>query len=56
MPMAPRMAPSVSPVGSSREAIRHQSRNEISRSARARIMSDVACDPELPPELMTAVR
>jgi hypothetical protein len=48
----PWMAPSASPVGSSREAIHRQSRNEISRSARARMMNEVAYDPELPPELM----
>ena len=52
--MTPRMAPSVRPVGSSRSAMRHQSPSRISRSASARMMSDVACEPELPPELMTS--
>ncbi len=40
------------PDGSSRSATRHQSRRASSRSARARMMSEVACRPELPPELM----
>ena len=38
--------------GSSRSAMRHQSRSLTSRSASARMISDVACEPELPPELM----
>ena len=53
-PMMPRMTPSSRPVGSSRTAMRHQSRSRISPSAIARMMSDVACEPELPPELMTS--
>ena len=40
------------PDGSSLRATRHQSRRASSRSARARMMSEVACEPELPPELM----
>ena len=40
--------------GSSRSAMRHQSRSFNSCSASARMTSDVACEPELPPELMTS--
>ena len=50
--ITPRIAPSTIPVGNSRRATRHQSRRRISRSASARIISEVACEPELPPELM----
>ena len=32
--------------------MRHQSLRPISRKARERMMRDVACDPEFPPELM----
>ena len=46
------MAPSVRPLGSSRSATRHQSLSLTSPSASARMISDVACEPELPPELM----
>ena len=53
--MAPRMQPSVRPVGSSRISTRHQSESFNSPTASARMISDVACDPELPPEqLITA--
>jgi len=34
--------------------IRHQSRNLNSPSARARMTSVAACEPALPPELMTS--
>ena len=46
------MAPSVRPAGISRKATRHQSPSFISWRASARMMSEVACEPELPPELM----
>ena len=52
MPMRPKIVPSASPEGSSRIATFHQSRTVTSRSASERMISDVACDPELPPELM----
>ena len=52
MPTVPRMAPSARPAISSRRATRHQSRSCTSPSAIARMMSVVACEPELPPELM----
>ena len=48
----PRIAPRVMPVGTSRSATFHQSRRRSSRRARLRISSEVACEPELPPELM----
>jgi hypothetical protein len=38
-------------VGSSRSATRHQSFTRSSPSAIARMINDVACEPELPPEL-----
>jgi hypothetical protein len=46
------MLPSITPVGNSRSATRHQSRSLTSWSATARMISEVAWDPELPPELM----
>ena len=52
MPITPRMPPRTRPGGSSRTATRHQSRTATSRSASARMISEVACEPELPPELM----
>ena len=50
--MTPRNAPRQIPDGSSRTATRHQSRGRTSPSAIARMMRDVAWEPELPPELM----
>ncbi|PAV93734.1 hypothetical protein WR25_01936 [Diploscapter pachys] len=52
MATQPRIAPSTMPVGISRRATFHQSRRRSSRSARLRISNEVACEPELPPELM----
>ena len=51
-PITPRMLPKATPAGSSRKATRHQSLSGSWRSASARMISDVACEPELPPELM----
>src|SRR6266852_5909620 len=53
-PIEPRMDPSASPLASSRRMTRNQSRSRTSPSAMARITSEVACDPELPPlEMMS---
>jgi hypothetical protein len=47
------MAPSTMPVGSSRIATRHQSRKlQFAQRQRPDQISEVACEPELPPELM----
>ena len=54
MAMTPMMNPRMSPAGNSRSTMRHQSPRRTSPSAMARMISDVACDPELPPELMTS--
>ncbi len=47
--MLPRIAPSERPASTSRRITRHQSRTPTSPSARARMTSVAACDPELPP-------
>ena len=51
-PMLPSMVPRARPVGISRTTTRHQSRSASSFSAIARMISDVDCDPELPPDEM----
>ncbi len=53
-PTAPKIAPSENPALISRFATNHQSRNFNSPSAIARITSVEACEPELPPELITS--
>jgi len=54
MPMMPRIAPSTkAPAGSSRAAIRPPvPERDLAHGPGKRMMREVACDPELPPELI----
>ena len=56
MPMTARMHPSRKPEASSRRITRHQSRSSTSCKAIARMISEVACEPELPPLEMISGR
>ncbi len=47
--MVPKMSPRVSPERTSRRITNHQSRNESSFKAMARMINVAACEPLLPP-------
>ncbi len=53
-PTEPRMPPSARPDSTSRRMISHQSCSVTSPTASARIISEAACEPLLPPEEITS--
>ena len=56
-PIVPRMVPSANPENTSRLITRHMSARVSSPTARARITSVEACEPELPPlEMMSGTK